>query len=90
VFIPGLVLAFCGFYWLAGPITLLVLPLAVLWNVVIFRIQTRMLKRMGIRMERSVAGFVFFALAYPLLMQPISFWGYAAELSGRKKEWGGT
>jgi biofilm PGA synthesis N-glycosyltransferase PgaC len=90
VFLPGLILAVCGFYWLAGPITLLVLPLAALWNLVIFRIQTRMLKRMGIRMERSFAGFIFFALAYPVLMQPVSLWGYAAELSGRTKEWGGT
>jgi biofilm PGA synthesis N-glycosyltransferase PgaC len=90
VFLPGLVLALCGIYWLAGPITLLVLPLAVLWNLIIFRIQTRMLRRAGIRMERSLGGFVVFALAYPLLMQPVSLWGYAAEMSGRKKEWGGT
>jgi biofilm PGA synthesis N-glycosyltransferase PgaC len=90
VFLPGLVLALCGIYWLAGPITVLVLPLAALWNLVIFRIQTRMLKRAGIGMKRSWRGFVFFALAYPLLMQPISLWGYAAEMSGRRKEWGGT
>jgi biofilm PGA synthesis N-glycosyltransferase PgaC len=90
VFLPGLVLAFLGFYWLAGPITLLVLPLAALWNLVIFRIQMRMLRRAGIEMKRSLAGFVVFALAYPLLMQPISLWGYAAELAGRRKEWGGT
>lgn len=90
VFIPGLVLAFCGVYWLAGPITLLVLPLAALWNLVIFRIQMRMLRRAGIEMKRSLAGFAFFALAYPLLMQPVSLWGYGAELTGRRKEWGGT
>ena len=90
VFIPGLVLAFCGFYWLAGPITLLVLPLAALWNLVIFRIQMRMLRRAGIEMKRSLAGFVLFTLAYPLLMQPVSLWGYVAELTGRRKEWGGT
>ncbi|HEX8263666.1 MAG TPA: glycosyltransferase, partial [Allosphingosinicella sp.] len=90
VFIPGLVLALFGFYWLAGPITLLVLPLAALWNLVIFRIQMRMLRRSGIEMKRSLAGFVLFALAYPLLMQPVSLWGYVAELTGRKKEWGGT
>ena len=90
VFIPGLVLAFCGIYWLAGPITLLVLPLAALWNLVIFRIQMRMLRRAGIEMERSLAGFALFALAYPLLMQPVSLWGYVAELTGGRKEWGGT
>jgi biofilm PGA synthesis N-glycosyltransferase PgaC len=90
VFLPSLVLALCGIYWLAGPITLLVLPLAALWNLVIFRIQTRMLRRAGIRMKRSLPGFLLFTLAYPLLMQPVSLWGYAAEMSGRKKEWGGT
>ncbi|MGA9582706.1 MAG: glycosyltransferase [Allosphingosinicella sp.] len=90
VFIPGLALAFLGIYWLAGPMTLLVLPLAALWNLVIFRIQMRMLRRAGIEMERSLGGFALFALAYPLLMQPVSLWGYVAELTGRRKEWGGT
>jgi biofilm PGA synthesis N-glycosyltransferase PgaC len=89
IFLPGLVLAVCGIYWLAGPVTLLVLPLAALWNLVIFRIQTRMLKRAGIEMKRSRMGFVAFVLAYPLLMQPVSLLGYAAEMSGRRKEWGG-
>jgi biofilm PGA synthesis N-glycosyltransferase PgaC len=88
VFLPGLVLALLGIFWLAGPITLLVLPRAALWNLVIFRIQTRMLKRTGVDMERSRRGFLFYLGIYPLLMQPVSVWGYAAEMAGRKKEWG--
>ncbi len=90
VFLPGLVLACLGIFWLAGPITLLVLPLAALWNLVIFRIQTRMLKRAGVKMKRSRRGFLLFVFVYPLLMQPISLWGYVTEFSGRKKVWGGT
>lgn len=86
-FIPGLLLALFGIFWLAGPITLLVLPLAALWNVIIFRIQSRMLKRNEIEMKKSFAGFVLFAFIYPFIMQPVSVWGYAAELFGRKKEW---
>jgi biofilm PGA synthesis N-glycosyltransferase PgaC len=88
VFLPGLILALLGVYWLAGPITLLVLPLAALWNVVIYRIQTRMMKREGIRMEKSLLGFILFAFIYPLVMQPVSVWGYVSELFGRKKQWG--
>lgn len=87
VFIPGLVLAFMGIFWLAGPITLLVLPLAALWNIVIYRIQTRMLKRNDIEMEKSLPGFLLYALIYPLLMQPVSVWGYVAELTGGRKQW---
>lgn len=88
IFLPGLVLACFGLFWLAGPITLLVLPLAALWNIVIYRIQNRMLKRLGVKMERSWRGFAAYVGIYPLLMQPISVWGYAAEMTGRSKEWG--
>ncbi|MXP13613.1 glycosyltransferase [Altererythrobacter confluentis] len=86
-FIPGIILALFGIFWLAGPVTLLVLPIAALWNLVIYRIQMRMLKRQNIRMKRSVWGFVLFAFVYPLLMQPVSVWGYFAEFTGGKKQW---
>ncbi len=86
-FIPGLILACLGIFWLAGPITLLVLPLAAMWNVVIYRIQTRMLKRNDIEMEKSLPGFLLYAFIYPLLMQPVSVWGYFAELTGGRKQW---
>lgn len=86
-FIPGLLLAMFGIYWLAGPITLLVLPLAALWNIVIYRVQTRTLRREGIEMEKSWWGFFLYAFIYPFVMQPVSVWGYAAELVGGKKNW---
>lgn len=34
--IPGLVLAFFGFFWIIGPMTLLVLPLALLQNYILY------------------------------------------------------
>jgi biofilm PGA synthesis N-glycosyltransferase PgaC len=90
IFVPGVVLACFGMFWLAGPITLLVLPLAALWNLVIYRIQSRMLRRLGVRMTYSWRGFAAYVGIYPLLMQPTSVWGYAAEMTGRSKEWGTT
>ena len=87
-FIPGLILALFGIFWLAGPITLLVLPLAALWNIIIYRIQTRMLNRNDIEMKKSLPGFLLYAFIYPLLMQPVSVWGYAAEFTGGRKQWG--
>ena len=86
-FIPGLVLALFGIFWLAGPVTLLVLPIAALWNLVIYRIQMRMLRRQDIEMKRSVWGFILFAFIYPFLMQPVSVWGYFAEFTGGRKQW---
>ncbi len=88
IFIPGVVLALFGYYWIAGPMTLLTLPLAVLWNLVIFRIQQRMFHDQGLHVRRNYAALGLYILAYAVLMQPVSLWGYVSELVGRKKNWG--
>lgn len=87
-FIPGLVLALFGHYQIAGIYTLLVLPLAALWNYCIFRVQNRMFKRQDLKVRRNTGGFLFYVFGYSLLMQPVCVWGYAAELLGMSKRWG--
>ncbi len=87
-FIPGLVLALFGYFYLAGILTLLVLPLAALWNYCIFVVQNRMFKRQDLKVRRNAGGFLFYALGYSLLMQPVCVWGYVAELLGMSKRWG--
>jgi len=86
-FIPGLVLALFGYYYIAGVLTLLVLPLAALWNYCIFVVQHRMFKRQDLKVRRNVGGFLFYVVAYSLLMQPVCVWGYVAELLGMSKRW---
>jgi len=88
VFIPGVVAAFLGYYWIAGPMTLLTLPLAVLWNLVIYRIQNRMFREQGLKVRRNYKALLFYILGYAVLMQPVSLWGYVSEIVGRKKNWG--
>ena len=88
VFIPGLVLALFGYYWIAGPMTLLTLPLAALWNLVIFRIQQRMFHDQGLHVRRNYKALGLYVLGYAILMQPVSLWGYLSELVGRQKKWG--
>jgi biofilm PGA synthesis N-glycosyltransferase PgaC len=87
VFIPGLLLACFGSFYIAGPLTVAVLPLTVLWNGIIFRIQAGVYAREGLLVRRNVAGFLFYALAYSLLMQPVCVWGYLSELLGLRKTW---
>lgn len=87
VFIPGLVLALFGHFWIAGPLTLAVLPLAALWNMFIFRIQRKMFHAEGLKVRQNFGGFLFYALGYSLLMQPVCVWGYVAELVGMTKKW---
>ncbi len=88
IFVPGLIAALLGYYWIAGPLTLLLLPLAVLWNGVIFGIQSRMFRREGLKVRRNFAGLLFYVLIYSVVMQPVCLWGYISEFIGQRKGWG--
>lgn len=88
IFIPGLIAALFGYYWIAGPLTLLLLPLAVIWNAVIFFIQRRMFRMQGLRIRRNFAGLLCYLLVYAIVMQPVCLWGYLSELTGQRKKWG--
>jgi len=91
IFIPGLIAALLGHFWIAGPLTLLLLPLAVVWNGVIFIIQRRMFETKGLKVRRqrvNIFGLAFYVLVYAVLMQPVCLWGYISELTGRRKNWG--
>ncbi|PZP63163.1 MAG: glycosyl transferase family 2 [Pseudoxanthomonas spadix] len=87
-FIPGLVLALFGVYWIAGPMTLLVLPLAMIWNLIIFRVQAMMFRSQNLKVRRNFAGFLFYSLAYTMILQPVCVLGYAKEALGLRKTWG--
>jgi biofilm PGA synthesis N-glycosyltransferase PgaC len=87
VFMPGLILACFGYFYIAGPLTIAVLPLTILWNGIIFRIQSGVYRREGLAVRRNIGGFLFYALAYSFLMQPVCVWGYLAELLGMRKNW---
>jgi biofilm PGA synthesis N-glycosyltransferase PgaC len=87
-FVPGLILALFGIYWIAGPMTLLVLPLAILVNGLMFRIQSRMFTEQGLKVRRNPLGFVFYSLFYGLVLQPACVVGYVQEFITRGKRWG--
>jgi biofilm PGA synthesis N-glycosyltransferase PgaC len=87
-FVPGVVLALFGIYWFAGPLTLLLLPLAGLVNYVMFRIQSRMFAQQGLHVRRNLKGFLFYSLCYSFVLQPACVVGYLQEVLNRSKSWG--
>jgi biofilm PGA synthesis N-glycosyltransferase PgaC len=87
-FLPGVVLALFGIYWIAGPMTLALLPMALLMNLLMYRISIRMFHAQGLRVRRNIAGFLLYTFAYSLVLQPVSAAGYASELLGLRKSWG--
>jgi poly-beta-1,6-N-acetyl-D-glucosamine synthase len=88
VWLPGLVLAATGRYWIVGPYTLAVLPLTLVVNAILYRFQRRrVFNLLGLRVRRNALGFLGFVLAYQMLMSPIAVVGYGQELLGLRRRW---
>ena len=87
-FIPGLVLALFGCYWLVGPVTLALLPSAAFMGIVMYRMSARVFKTRGMAVSRDYAALLCYTLGYGLIMHPASLRGYMAELFGQRKSWG--
>lgn len=87
-FLPGIVLALFGIYWIAGPMTLLVLPLGMLVNYEMYRVQSAMFASQGLRVRRNRRGFFFYSVLYSIALQPACVVGYVQEIVNRTKSWG--
>jgi poly-beta-1,6-N-acetyl-D-glucosamine synthase len=88
VWLPGLLLAATGRYWVVGPYTLAVLPLTLLVNAILYRYQRRrVFNLLGLRVRRNLVGFLGFVLTYQVLMSPVAVAGYAQELLGLRRRW---
>jgi biofilm PGA synthesis N-glycosyltransferase PgaC len=87
LFLPGVVLALFGVYWIAGPMTLLVLPFAMLINWLMFAIQSSMFKAQDLKVRRNWWGFLVYSMFYGAILQPACVLGYLKELSGARKNW---
>ena len=88
VFIPGIILALFGNFLIAGPITLLVLPLGLIINYVMFKKSNKMFQEQGLKVRSNPAGFIGYSLFYNLILQPASVFGYAMEILKYRKSWG--
>lgn len=87
-FLPGLVLALFGHYWIVGPMTLTLLPLALIMNSVMYGIEEKMFAEQHLRVRRNTLGFFLYMLPYSCVLQPAAVWGYITEIFGTKKSWG--
>ncbi|HEX4895808.1 MAG TPA: glycosyltransferase family 2 protein [Solimonas sp.] len=87
-FIPGVIAAvFFQNYAVVGLLTLLLIPLAVACNTLMFFRQRAVFKAYGLRVRRNVHGAVGFTLAYQAILAPASLMGYFAEFFNLRKTW---
>ena len=85
--LPGLVLAFFGIYWVVGPMTLFVLPLTFASYYILYLYQRHVFKELDLRIRKNRLGFFLFVLGYQILMSPIAIWGYIQEFFGLDRIW---
>src|SRR4029434_10788649 len=80
VFLPGVVLALFGHYYIVGPLTWLVMPLAFLIVLIMYRKQKAVFTELGLKVRQNLVGFFIYMLVYQALMSPICVIGYCQEL----------
>lgn len=86
--IPGLVLAFFGHFWIVGPMTFFVLPLTLISFGILYLYQKRFVFRpLNLRIRKNFIGFILFILAYQMIMSPVSTYGYIQEFFQLKRKW---
>ena len=87
-FIPGLILACFGKFWIVGPMTLALLPIAFLLNGQMYRIGRAMFFEEELKVRKNWLGFLFYVLAYGIILQPACVYGYFSEFFNLRKSWG--
>lgn len=88
IFVPGIIGALFGHYLIAGPMTLAVLPIAIMMNFTFFWGQRKMFKQNKLRVRRNKLGYLCYMLFYNFVMTPACIHGYMQEIFVRKKKWG--
>ena len=88
MWLPGLVMACFGVFWIVGPMTVAVLPVTLLVYGVLFHYQNqRVFKPLGLRVRRSALSLFLFVVVYQAFMSAFSVLGYAQELTRRARRW---
>jgi biofilm PGA synthesis N-glycosyltransferase PgaC len=87
-FMPGMALAFFGYFWIVGPMTLALLPIALAMNYFMYRVEKEMFDREHLQVPRNPWGFMLYLFGYGFIMQPACVAGYVSEFINAKKTWG--
>ena len=87
-FIPGLIAACLGHFWIVGPMTLSLFPIALFVNWVMYHIEGKMFNLQKLIVRRNILGFFIYIFPYNLILQPAAVAGYLYQIFGLKKTWG--
>jgi len=86
-FIPGLILACFGYYYIVGLMTILVIPINVAIITTILLTQRRFLRYAGLKVRYNPIGILYYILFYQIIMAPICVIGYFKEIFRFRRRW---
>lgn len=88
VFVPGVLAALLLHnFSVVGLMTVLVIPLAMTVNLLMFLKQRAVFTRYGLKVRRNILGALLFTTAYQVILSPASLMGYFSELFKLRKSW---
>ncbi len=88
LWVPGMILACFGHFWVVGPMTIAVVPLTMLVYGLLFHFQTKhVFTPLRLRVRRDVTGLILFIFVYQFFMSLFSITGYVQELTKRSRSW---
>jgi biofilm PGA synthesis N-glycosyltransferase PgaC len=88
LWVPGVVLACFGHFWVVGPMTIAVIPLTLFVYALLFHFQkTKVFTPLQLRVRRDLVGLVLFVFVYQFFMSLFSLVGYTQELTQRRRSW---
>ncbi|MBB3046843.1 biofilm PGA synthesis N-glycosyltransferase PgaC [Litorivivens lipolytica] len=88
IFLPGVLGAiFFKYYAVASIVTLLLLPLILILNLLMYVKQVSVFNQYGLKVRRNILGALVFMLGYQAILAPACIVGYASEMFNLRKSW---
>jgi len=82
-FVPGVLLALCGYYYFVGCLTLIALVVSILLFSSVYLYQ----KKLDIQFQNSLLGFIAFILFFQLIQSSAALHGYVTRLLKGQEAW---
>lgn len=88
-YIPGIIACiFFGDYLIVGPMSLLLIPLALIdFTLMFFAEKRTVFEPLNLKIRKHYFAFIIFALTYFLITSPICVYGYAQEFINARRKW---
>lgn len=89
IFMPSVIAAiFFGYHLMASEKTLWIIPLSLSFTTILYFIQKKTLKGIGLKMSKNFLGMFLYVIFFQIIQTPATLAGYVSELLKLKKNWG--